>query len=49
MVLEHLERRVFVLQLPKRPLVDDGRVSSVVEYAWGNPRLYANTCALVSH
>jgi hypothetical protein len=31
MVLERLLRRVTVLQLPKRPLVDDVRVSSVVE------------------
>jgi hypothetical protein len=39
MLLERQLRRVFVLILPERPLVDDSRVSSVVEYAWGDPGL----------
>ena len=31
MLIERLLRRASVLKLPKRPLVDDSRVSSVVE------------------
>jgi hypothetical protein len=46
MVLERQQRRVFVLILAKRPLVDDVRISSVVKNAWGDPGLYE--CARVA-
>ena len=43
MLLERFEGLVMVLHLAKRPLIDDVRISGVVEQAWCDPRLAQNT------
>ena len=42
MVLQNRFRGVIVLILAKGPLIDDVTVTSVLEYAWSDPRLDTN-------